>query len=216
MSSAKRALQRVIRSWLAGTTSAPHLLRHCETCGERSWQPLPDAVRKVKIDATLPNGSRADALLMDARDNVQMVIQLDGRSRLANRIDARAGLPMIVLRSAMLVDEPARWWTSREHGLPGWRCRCSGTRTLQVDDDFSLRVRDCPIRLRSDGGKPYARVIEDCGRCAFFVGIGYVGTDRRRVQLRCGFGAPPNETRPPLITLAPPPAEARRGIVAGS
>jgi hypothetical protein len=171
----------------------------------------------VKIDARLPNGSRADALLVDSRDNVELVIQLDGSgSRLANRIDAQAGLPMIVLRSAMLVGEPERWWTSREHGLPAWRCRCTGTRALHVDDDFSLRVIDCPIRLRSDGGTPYARVIEDCGRCAFFVGIGYIGNDRRRIQLRCGFGAPPAEARAPLITLAPPPPEARRGIVAGS
>ena len=154
---------------------------------------------------------------MDAHDNVELVIQLDGSgSRLANRIDARAGFPLIVLRGAMLVSEPDRWWTSREHGLPGWRCRCTGTRTLHVDDDFSLRVRNCPIGLRSDGGQPYARVIEDCGRCAFFVGIGYVGADRRRVQLRCGFGAPPTEPRAPLVTLAPPPPEARRGIVAGT
>jgi hypothetical protein len=166
----------------------------------------------VKIDARLPNGSRADALLVDSRDNVELVIQLDGSgSRLANRIDAQAGLPMIVLRSAMLVGEPERWWTSREHGLPAWRCRCTGTRALHVDDDFSLRVIDCPIRLRSDGGTPYARVIEDCGRCAFFVGIGYIGNDRRRIQLRCGFGAPPAEARAPLITLAPPaPRSASR------
>ena len=216
MSSAKRALQKVVRSWLTGAASAPHLLRHCETCGERSWHPLAETVKKVKIDARLPNGSRADALLLDARDNVELVIQLDGTgSRLANRIDARAGLPMIVLRGAMLVGEPGRWWAAREYGLPAWRCRCTGTRTLHVDDDFSLRVRDCPIRLRSEGGQHFARVIEDCGRCAFFVGIGYVGADRRRVQLRCGFGAPPSE-RAPLVTPAPPPLEARRGIVAGS
>jgi hypothetical protein len=123
---------------------------------------------------------------------------------------------MIVLRAATLADEPHRWRASRENGLPAWRCRCAGTRSLPVDDDFSLRVIGCPINLRSDDGHQfYARVIEDCGRCAFFVGIGYVGNDRRRIQLRCGYGAPPAERRPP----APAPLVSpnlRRQIVAGS
>jgi hypothetical protein len=75
----------------------------------------------------------------------------------------------------------------------------------------------CPIHLRTteDGSQFYARVIEDCGRCAFFVGIGYAGNDRRRIQLRCGYGAPPAERRPaiavPVVDLNP-----RRQIVAGS
>jgi hypothetical protein len=191
------------------------MLRHCETCGERSWRPLPETVRKVKIDARLANGSRADVLLLDGQNNVELVIQLDGAgSRLANRVDARAGLPVIVLRSSMIADEPDRWWAAREHGLPAWRCRCAGTRALHVDDDFSLRALDCPIRLRCDAGQHYARVIEDCGRCAFFVGIGYVGADRRRIQLRCGFGAPPMEPRAPLS--APRHHDSGRRIVAGT
>ena len=216
MSSAKRTLQRVIRAWLTGDAPAPLLLRRCEVCGDKSWRPVDERVRGVTIDAHLPNGMRADAVLTDADGGVELVIQLDGGSRLENRVDPRAGLPMIVLRAATLDDEPGRWCPTREHGLPSWRCRCAGTRSLPVDDDFSLRVNGCPIRLRSnDDGTFFARVIEDCGRCAFFVGIGYAGNDRRRIQLRCGFGAPPAERRPalpaPTIDLT-----ARRQIVAGS
>lgn len=202
MSAAKRTLRRVIGSWLKGEIQAPHLLRRCETCGEKSWRPLDPAIKHVEIDARLPNGARADLLLTDEHGGVQLVIQLDGGSRLANRVDPRAGLPLVVLRAATLDQAPGRWATLREFGLPAWRCRCAGTRSLVVDDDFSLRALGCPIHLRRDGNQHYARVIEDCGRCAFFVGIGYVGADRRRIQLRCGFGAPPAERRPPLP--APP------------
>ena len=243
MSSAKRTLRRVIRSWLAGSTSAPLLLRHCEVCGEKSWRPLNDTIQGVTIDAHLPGGKRADAILTDGRGEVELVIQLEGGSTLANRIEPRAGLPLVVLRAATLDDEPHRWRTLREHGLTAWRCRCAGTRSLPVDDDFSLRVIGCPIHLRSDArtepgfagrspsrggpgtlpGSPesndgqqfYARVIEDCGRCAFFVGIGYVGNDRRRIQLRCGYGAPPAERRPAIPAPVVDPNQ-RRQIVAGS
>ena len=216
MSSAKRTLRRVIRGWLAGEAPAPLLLRHCEVCGEKSWRPLAETVHGLTIDAHLPGGKRADAILTDARGEIELVIQLEGGSKLANRIEPRAGLPLVVLRAATLADEPHRWRTVREHGLAAWRCRCAGTRSLPVDDDFSLRVIGCPIHLRTDDGQQfYARVIEDCGRCAFFVGIGHVGNDRRRLQLRCGYGAPPAERRPP----APAPvfgSTLRRQIVAGS
>ena len=216
MSSAKRTLRRVIQDWLAGNVSAPLLLRHCEVCGEKSWRPLPETVRGVTVDAHLPGGKRADLILTDDQGRIELVIQLEGGSKLANRIDSRGGLPLVVLRAATLADEPHRWRTIREHAMPAWRCRCAGARSLPVDDDFSLRVIGCPIHLRSDDGQQfYARVIEDCGRCAFFVGIGYVGNDRRRIQLRCGYGAPPAERRPP----APAPAlgpNQRRQIVAGS
>jgi hypothetical protein len=215
MSAAKRTLRKVISSWLNGESQAPQLLRGCETCGEKSWRPLEPTITRVQIDARLANGARADALLTDDRGGVQLVIQLDGGSRLPNRVDPRAGLPLVVLRSATLSDEPARWATMREFGLPAWRCRCAGTRALAVDDDFSLRAIGCPIHLRHDGTQHFARVIEDCGRCAFFVGIGYVGADRRRIQLRCGFGAPPADRRPPLPA---PPVDLgpRLQIVAGS
>ncbi len=213
MSVAKQTLRRVIQAWLDGQSPAPQLLRRCETCGEKSWRALEPSIKGVEIDARLPNGTRADALLTDEDGGIQLVIQLDGGSRLTNRIEPRTGLPLVVLRGATLSDEPERWRTLREYGLPAWRCRCAGARTLPVDDDFSLRVIGCPIHLRTDGTQYYARVIEDCGRCAFFVGIGYVGTDRRRIQLRCGFGAPPSERRPPLSTPAPDP-EARRQTVA--
>jgi hypothetical protein len=215
MSAAKSTLRRVIRSWLKGEIEAPHLLRRCETCGEKAWRPLDSGIAHVQVDARLANGSRADLLLTDARGDVHLVIQLDRGSRLANRVDPRAGLPLVVLRSETLTAEPARWSTVREFGLPAWRCRCAGTRSLAVDDDFSLRAIGCPIHLRHDGTQHFARVIEDCGRCAFFVGIGYVGSDRRRIQLRCGFGAPPAERRPP-VSAPPIDLDARLQIVARS
>jgi hypothetical protein len=192
----------VIQDWLTGATPAPLLLRHCEVCGEKAWRPLADTVRGVTIDARLPGGKRADAILTDAQGAIELVVQLEGGSKLQNRIEPRAGLPLVVLRAATLDDEPQRWRALREHGLPAWRCRCAGTRSLPVDDDFSLRALGCPIHLRAEGDQFYARVIEDCGRCAFFVGIGYVGNDRRRIQLRCGYGAPPIE-RVGVVGLRP-------------
>jgi hypothetical protein len=216
MSSAKRTLRRVISDWLNGKAAAPLLLRHCEVCGEKAWRPLSDTIRAVNIDARLAGGKRADAVLVDDHGQIELVIQLEGGSKLENRVDPRAGLPLIVLRAATLADEPQRLRAIREHGLPAWRCRCAGTRSLPVDDDFSLRVIGCPIHLRTDDGAQfYARVIEDCGRCAFFVGIGYVGNDRRRIQLRCGYGAPPAERRPAVHAPVFGPS-ARRQIVAGS
>jgi hypothetical protein len=200
--SVKRTLHRVVREWLKQGGAAPEVLRHCETCGEKSWRPLDPGIRRSIIDARLPSGARADLLLMDADNGVRLVVQVEGRSRLANRIDRRSGLPLIVLRGTEAADDPQHWRTLREHNLPGWRCRCAGARSLSVDDDFSLRAIGCPIRLRHDGTQHFARVIEDCGRCAFFVGIGYLGADRRRIELKCGFGVPPAERRPahPLIT----------------
>jgi hypothetical protein len=213
MSAAKRTLRRVIKAWLDGQSPAPQLLRVCETCAEKSWRPLEASIKHLEIDARLPNGTRADALLTDDNGGIQLVVQLEGGSRLANRIEPRTGLPLVVVRGATLADEPERWRTLREFGLPAWRCRCAGARALPVDDDFSLRAIGCPIHLRTDGSQYYARVIEDCGRCAFFVGIGYVGADRRRIQLRCGFGAPPSERRPPISTPSAEP-ETRRQTVA--
>jgi len=215
MSSAKRTLQKVIRSWLDGVGPAPELLRRCETCAEKSWRPLDGSVKNVTIDARLPNGTRADAILTDVDGHIQLVIQLEGGSRLENRVEPRAGLPLIVLRASTLADGPERWRALREYALPAWRCRCAGARLLAVDDDFSLRAIGCPIHLRTDGSRYFARVIEDCGRCAFFVGIGYAGVDRRRIQLRCGYGAPPAERRPPLSVPASD-LRPRRQVSAGS
>jgi len=215
MSSAKRTLRKVVRSWLDGVGPTPEVLRHCETCGEKSWRPLDATVRNVTVDARLPNGTRADLLLTDAAGRIELVVQLEGGSRLVNRVQASSGLPLIVLRAETIEDGPERWRALREYALPAWRCRCAGARTLPVDDDFSLRAIGCPIRLRSDGAQYFARVIEDCGRCAFFVGIGYAGSDRRRIQLRCGYGAPPVERRPAVSAPAAEP-NPRRQIVAGS
>jgi hypothetical protein len=215
MSAAKRALRKVIRSWLAGKGPTPQLLRRCETCGETTWQPLDGNIRGITLDAHLPGGTRADAVLTGAGGSLELIIQFDGKSQLPNRVEPRAGMPLIVLRGATLGDEPERWRTMREYGLPAWRCRCAGTRALPVNDDFSLRAIGCPINLRTDGDQFFARVIDDCGRCAFFVGIGYAGPDRRRIQLRCGFGAPPAERRPPLAAPALV-SIPRRQIVAGS
>ena len=114
MSSSKRTLRRVIQEWLAGHVQAPLLLRHCEVCGEKSWRPLADTVTGVTIDAHLPGGKRADAILTDAQGRIELVIQLEGGSKLANRIDSRGGLPLVVLRAATLADEPHRWRAIRE------------------------------------------------------------------------------------------------------
>ena len=196
MSESKRTLHRVLRAWLAGTGPAPQVLRHCETCGEKAWRPLDAAARRSIVDAHLPNGARADLLLTDGGHGVCLAIQIDGGSRLTNRVDPRAGLPLVALRASAILNDPLHWHALREFNLPGWRCRCAGARSLNVDDDFSLRAIGCPIRLRHDGTQHFARVIEDCGRCAFFVGIGYLGADRRRIELKCGFGVPPIERRP--------------------
>lgn len=214
MSAAKRILHRVVRAWLAGGPT-PQILRHCETCGEKAWRPLDPAIRRCKVNARLPNGARADLLLTDAEGAVRLVIQVDGGSRIANRVDARSGLPLIAVRASALLANPQQWDALREFNLPGWRCRCAGARSLSVDDDFSLRAIGCPIHLRRDGGQHFARVIEDCGRCAFFVGIGYVGADRRRIELKCGFGVPPTERRP-AVGLPPSDFVPRAQIVARS
>jgi hypothetical protein len=202
MSPAKRTLHHVVRAWIKGIGAAPQLLRVCETCGEKMWAPLDGAIRRSSLDARLPNGTRADLLLTDADGGVRLVLQVDGPSRLPNRVDSRSGLPVVVVRRASLADDPLRWYTAREHNLPGFRCRCAGARSLNVDDDFSLRAIGCPIHLRHDGTQHFARVIEDCGRCAFFVGIGYTGSDRRRIQLKCGFGVPHPERRAPATIPA--------------
>jgi hypothetical protein len=215
MSAAKRTLHRVLRAWITGSGPAPQILRQCETCGERAWHPLDPEIRRSVVGARLPSGARADLLLTDGGTGVRLVVQVDGASRLPNRVDARAGLPLIVVRGAALQNDPLRWLVVRESNLPGWRCRCAGARSLNVDEDFSLRALGCPIHLRHDGNQHYARVIEDCGRCAFFVGIGYTGADRRRVELKCGFGVPPAERRPAIaIPSSEPPPRLR--IVARS
>ncbi|HVT09972.1 MAG TPA: hypothetical protein VHO67_21070 [Polyangia bacterium] len=202
MSAAKRTFHRVVRAWINGVGPAPELLRQCETCGEKAWAPLDAAIRRSTPDARLPNGARADLLLTDADGGIRLVVQMDGSSRLPNRVDARSGLPLAVVCRSSAADNPLRWRTAREHNLPGFRCRCAGARSLHVDDDFSLRAIGCPIHLRHDGTQHFARVIEDCGRCAFFVGIGYTGNDRRRIELKCGFGVPHPERRPPAIVPA--------------
>ena len=140
MSSAKRTLRKVVRSWLDGVGPTPEVLRHCETCGEKSWRPLDATVRNVTVDARLPNGTRADLLLTDAAGRIELVVQLEGGSRLVNRVQASSGLPLIVLRAETIEDGPERWRALREYALPAWRCRCAGARTLPVDDDFSLRA----------------------------------------------------------------------------
>lgn len=215
MSAAKRTLYRVIRAWLAGTGPAPKIERQCEICGETAVGPLDAGVTRSVVDARLPNGARADLLLSGTGGSVRLVVQIDGGSRLANRVDARAGLPLIALRASSVMADPLHWRPQREFNLPGWRCRCAGARSLSVDDDFTLRALGCPIHLRHDGTQHFARVIEDCGRCAFFVGIGYVGADRRRVELKCGFGVPPSERRPP-VGLPPPDFVPRLQVVARS
>jgi hypothetical protein len=194
MSDAKRALRKTVGAWARGRGEAPQLLRSCDACGEERWVPLDRRIAAVELDAHLPDGRRADALLADASGRARLVVRLADGSRLRNRatsVDVSA--PFVELSGAALLAEPLRWRPLRANGLPRWRCRCAQARPLPVDDAFSLRVLGCPLALRRDDAKAstttYASVVHDCARCHFFVGIGYADAERRRVSLYCSFGA---------------------------
>ena len=107
MSAAKRTLRRVISSWLKGrepgapAAAALRDLRR-EVAGGRST-PRSSASSWTRGCRTAPAPT---LLLTDDRGGVQLVIQLDGGSRLPNRVDPRAGLPLVVLRAATLDDRP--------------------------------------------------------------------------------------------------------------
>ena len=190
MSSAKRTLRQVVRAWLDGTGPSPRILRRCDACGEEGWRTLDRRIRTVEVNAWLPDGRRADLACLDDAGHVRLVVQLAGRSRLRNRSEAASSGPLVVLDARAVEEDPLRWTSLREHGLPKWRCRCAQARALPVDDAFSLRVIGCPLNVRRSGGDSSASVIHDCARCAFFVGIGYSNPERRRVSLYCSFGSP--------------------------
>jgi hypothetical protein len=174
----------------------------------------------VVVDAALPDGSRADLALIDAQGRTRLVVQLEGGSRLANRSEAAGGLPVVVLAGDAALASPLAWRPVRERNQRPWRCRCSQARVLPVDDGFALRAIGCPINLRREEGGSYANVIQDCSRCAFFVGIGYAGGERRRVSLYCAYGSPlhdrfgpasaarliaaPRAPRPPVLRAIAP------------
>jgi hypothetical protein len=207
MSAAKRALRKAVQAWQQGRGPAPQILRTCDACGEERWRPLERRHSHIEVDAHLPNGQRADLALSDAAGRIQLVVLLEGGSRLPNRVVATASSPpVIVLAGAAAVADPLRWRPQRERGLPRWRCRCSLARPLPVDDAFSLRVIGCPINLRradaSTAPGASASVIHDCARCSFFVGIGYADAERRRVSLYCAFG----KSRAALPRIGPAPS----------
>ena len=184
MSAAKRALRRAVLAWREGRGAAPQLLQTCDACGEERWRPLDRRHGPFELDAHLPR-RRADRRSADRRARRRRA----GRPARGRQPPARTGsIRAPACRSSCcaattLADEPVRWRPVREHGLPAWRCRCALARSLPVDDEFSLRVIGCPIHLRrDDDGQDFARVIDDCARCAFFVGIGYAGNDRRRIR----------------------------------
>lgn len=213
MSVAKRALRKAIEDWLANRGPAPSILRSCDSCGEERWRPLERRHAQITVDAHLADGRRADLTLADASGRVRLVVQLEGGSRLPNRALETAPAPLVVLDGAAALADPLRWRPVRERGLPRWRCRCALARPLPVDDAFSLRVLGCPLGLRrdeaaNDAASPspaYASVIHDCGRCGFFVGIGYADAERRRVSLYCGFGCAQPKGAPSRIGPAPAP-----------
>jgi hypothetical protein len=217
MSVAKRALRRAIEDWLANRGPAPSILRSCDSCNEERWRSLDRRHAQVTVDAHLPDGRRADLTLSDASGRVRLVVQLEGGSRLPNRALETGAAPLIVLEGAAVLADPLRWRPVRERGLPRWRCRCALARPLPVDDAFSLRVLGCPLSLRRDeaaGATPaYASVIHDCGRCGFFVGIGYADAERRRVSLYCGFGAARPKGALPRIGPAPAPRPAPAPVI---
>jgi hypothetical protein len=209
MSAAKRALRKTVQAWLSGHGPAPQILRSCDACGEERWRPIDRRHVRCELDAHLALGRRADLTLSDAGGRVRLIVQLEGGSRLPNRVESASAAPVIVLGGASVVADPLRWRPLRERGLPRWRCRCALARPLPVDDAFSLRVIGCPLNLRREdapgakGKGSYASVIHDCARCAFFVGIGYADPQRRRVSLYCGFGK--SKSMSPRIGPAPAP-----------
>jgi hypothetical protein len=193
MSDAKRALRKAVQAWCGGRGEAPQILRSCDACGEERWVALDRRVTGLELDAHLPHGRRADAVLRDASGRARLVVRLADGSRLGHRATVADGAPLIELSGAALVAEPLRWRPLRESGLARWRCRCALAQPLPVDDAFSLRVIGCPLGLRREEGaanaEAFASVVHDCARCHFFVGIGYADAERRRVSLYCSFGA---------------------------
>jgi hypothetical protein len=194
MSDAKRALRKAVQAWCGGRGEAPQILRACDACGEERWFALDRRVTGLELDAHLPHGRRADAVLRDAAGRARLVVRLADGSRLAHRATVADGAPLIELSGAALVAEPLRWRPLRDSDLPRWRCRCALARPLPVDDAFSLRVIGCPLGLRREesanaSAPAFASVVHDCARCHFFVGIGYADAERRRVSLYCSFGA---------------------------
>ncbi len=194
MSDSKRALRRAVQAWCGGRGEAPQILRSCDACGEERWVALDRRVTALELDAHLPNGGRADAVLRDASGRARLVVRLADGSRLPHRATVADGAPLVELSGAALVAEPLRWRPVRQSGLPRWKCRCARARPLPVDDAFSLRVIGCPLGLRCEESAnattpAFASVVHDCARCHFFVGIGYADAERRRVSLYCSFGA---------------------------
>src|SRR5437667_3709095 len=148
MSSAKRAVRQVIRSWMQGAGPAPRILRRCDACGEEGWRPVERGIRRVEVNARLADGRRADLALYDLRGRPRLIVQLASGSRLANRSEMGAGAPLLVLDGGAVERDALHWRPLRERGLPKWRCRCAQARALPVDDGFSLRVLGCPLNLR--------------------------------------------------------------------
>jgi hypothetical protein len=203
---------KAVQSWLRSAAAPPRMLRRCQACGEETWRPIDRAIRgarRVLANARLAGGRRADLALLDAQGQPRLIVQLEGGSRLQDRADGVTGVPLVVLGGAAVVADPLAWRPLREQNLRPWRCRCALARTLPVDDGFSLRVIGCPINVRREETGSYALVIQDCGRCAFFVGIGYATGERRRVSLYCAYDSPLHDRRGPS-------AAAAQGIVLGA
>lgn len=209
MSSAKRAIRQAVLAWLRGESPPPRVWRRCDACGDEAWRPLDRRARRAEVNAWLPDGRRADLALLDRGGKVVLVVQLADGSRLRDRSQTAAGAPLVVLDGKAVMEDPLHWRPLRERGLRAWRCRCAQAQALPVDDGFSLRVIGCPLNLRrmeavgpgaAAPAESYASVIHDCGRCGFFVGIGYSDVERRRVSLYCSF----EQARHRRLSLLPP------------
>jgi hypothetical protein len=221
MSVAKRALSRALQAWRVEGAPAPQILRSCDACGEERWRPLDRRHAQVELDAHLGEDDRADLTLSDGGGKLRLIVQLEGGSRLPNRVEASPRAPVIVLAGDAVLADPLHWRPVRQRGLPRWRCRCAHARALPVDDAFSLRVLACPINLRREdavaANQTSASVIHDCARCGFFVGIGYADAERRRVSLYCGFGKSSHPRLGPApVPRLPPPLAAERGASSNS
>lgn len=209
-----------MQAWCAGRGEAPQILRACDACGEERWVALDRRVVRLELDARLPNGRRADAVLRDAAGRARLVVRLADGSRLPHRATVADGAPLVELSGAALVAEPLRWRPVRDGGLPRWKCRCALARPLPVDDAFSLRVIGCPVGLRREesagataAAPAFASVVHDCARCHFFVGIGYADAARRRVSLYCSFGATARRRLGPALAPRLPAVEVPTAVV---
>lgn len=196
---ARKALAAAAQRWLLGQGPPPVVVAVCETCRAQGTRALPRATRAVRMDATLPGGGKGDVVLSDELGAPVLVVHLQGKRRRRSLPDRLCDWAEIVVtvEAAMLVS--LRWQAVRSRRLSLSGCRCAGARALPiVAGEFQLTVDQCPIR-RAAGGPSSVDVVQDCGRCDFYVGLRYGDRQERHPELLCGFSI---RRRPPVRAAA--------------